>query len=133
MSIQHTVTISYSDGSRTISKTETFGGDTADADNLDLGVTAAVTNVLLPVTITRTKLQCIEMVCDTACTIKTNTTTGVDTFGLVANEPIYWSVKSNLNAVTVNNIFTADVTAMYYTQASATTGSLNIRMIQNIT
>lgn len=133
MAITHSVTLSYSDGARTISKTETFGGDTADAVASDVSVTAAVTNLLIPCSITRSKLQSFMMVCDTACTIKTNTTTGVDTFGLVANEPVYWSVKSNLNAVTVNNIFTADITALYYTQAGATTGTFSMRACQNIT
>lgn len=133
MAITHSVTISYSDGAINISKTETFGGASAEGVGADLSVTAAVTNILVPFTVTRAKLQCIEMVCDTTSTIKTNTTTGVDTFNLIPNEPVFWSVKSNLNAVTVNNIFTAEVTAMYYTQAAATTGSLNIRSIQNIT
>lgn len=132
MAITHTVTIGYSDGARTISKTENFGGDTADAVNVDVAVTAAVTNLLVPFAVTRSKLQCMEMVCDTACTIKTNTTTGADVFGLVANEPWYWSNKTPYcNATTA--LPGGDVTALYFTMAAATTATLNIRALQNIT
>lgn len=132
MAITHTVTIGYSDGARTLSKTESFGGDTAEGQAADVSVTAAVTNLLIPFNATRSKLQSMEMVCDTACTIKTNTTTGVDTWALVANEPWYWSNKTPYcNATTA--IPGGDITALYFTMAAATTATFNARACQNIT
>lgn len=132
MAITHTVTIGYNDGARTLSKTETFGGNTADADSADVAVTAAVTNLLIPFAVTRAKLQAMMLLSDTACTIKTNTTTGVDSWALVANEPWYWSNKTPYcNATTA--IPGGDITALYLTMAAATTATINARAIQNIT
>jgi len=132
MASTHSVTIGYNDGARTISKTETFGGNTADSESSDVAVTAAVTNLLIPFAVTRSKLQSMMLVCDTACTIKTNTTTGADTWALAANEPWYWSNKTPYcNATTA--IPGGDITALYYTQAGATTSSFSARAVQNIT
>jgi hypothetical protein len=129
MTIEHKFTLTWARGATSITKTitETWGSE----NNLDEAVTDGTTNGLVAWACDFSQLKAFYMVSDQAITVYTNDAgTGApdNTFVLVANEPVLWWAGSLLT-----NPFTADVTALYVTNASGSTAAFKIRKLEDPT
>ena len=101
----------------TISDESEFVLDAAVADSVTDGLHAMVLDV--------TQVKSIIIVSDQAVTLEfNNSTTGVPTIVLVANMPYVWTTNSYDTL-----ILTADVTALYITNASGSTANVKIRAL----
>lgn len=125
MAITYVFTKSVNDGTSTISKSETITG-TGDV-RVSEAITGATTNYFVSCSATTSQIKGMYFVSDQACTMKTNSTTGVDTFSLVANEPLEWT--ENDPAVTIGDILTANVTGLYFTVPTAVTATVQGRIL----
>ena len=77
------------------------------------------------------EVKSLMILSDQALTLETNDgTTPTDTFTLVANEPIIWTAGAPGSP---SCPLTADVTALYATNASGSAATLTINMIQDPT
>lgn len=112
MSITHTITRSYNDGTRVLSGTvtETAG----QANNIDESIPIA-TNTQVAFAFTKTKLMSICILSDQDVTIKTNSTgSPAETLTILANKPWMWDEGDAYFA----NPFSTNVTTIYVTSAA---------------
>ena len=85
------------------------------------------------------ELKSFVMWSDKALLVETNNgTTPGDTFTLIANQPVYWTPGATSDAtpsatVGIINPLTVDVTALFSTNTSGSTATLNVRSIQDPT
>jgi hypothetical protein len=129
MSFTHTVGITWSGGTTTVTGSFT---NTADGeDNRDVSVAAATNNVLTNMNIDISQLKSLLVLSDKDVTIKTNSTSSPqETLTIKANVPyIYVSNTGANNAVP----FAGDVTAFYLSNAGASDATVKIRMLQDAT
>jgi hypothetical protein len=123
-SISHTLTLQWKNGSNSKSQSVTLSADTGiESDEV---VNANTSNVLLGIAFNHTTLQSIFVLSNQDVSMKTNNTTGVDSFSLSANKPLVWYTGCGLN-----NPFSADVTALYFSNAGNTNANVNIRVLGN--
>jgi len=104
---------------------------TAEAEiNLDLAFTAAQTNTAVICNLDISQLKSIFILSNTACTIKTNSTSSPDaTITLVPDVP-YNGDTDNTGPITS---LAEDVTRLYVTMSSTTGGTLKLRALQDPT
>lgn len=76
----------------TISRTNNHSGGSLQA--IDEAIAANLTDQLITFTLDYSEVALFYIVCDAEITIHTNTTVGVDTLVLVANEPYVWQTNS---------------------------------------
>ena len=121
MSFTARVTKTITEGSTTITKTNTYTVETSY--KLQETVTDGETNTQFLLAIDQSELKAYGMSATQAMTVYTNdagTGTPRETFVLVANEPILFEDGID------SDIFAGDVTSIYVTNASGTDGVLNI-------
>ena len=123
----HRFVDNWSDGSNT----ESGGVTLTDTGGLVLSIVLAGGDVNKPLqaVFTKTLLSGLYILGMTGgCTIKTNTTTGVDTITLpAAGVPCSWNKSNGLT-----NPFSADVTHFYVTNALASTANeVRIKVLGN--
>ncbi len=124
MSINYTFTQSVNDGVAPISKAIVVTDD--EAHDISTAV-AAGTNTQIGFAMTQTKLSGIFINADKACTMKTNSTTGVDVFSLKANDPLVWRRASGYFSCP----FTQNVTnGLYIT--NTTDVNIEIRSLSDV-
>jgi hypothetical protein len=122
----HTTTLTWS-GSGSAS----FGGslaDSADAeDNRNLTLATTVDTQFDIAIQAGTRLKHLFILSDVLCTLRTNTSVGVDTLTLQANAPLSYSYAGGTTGP-----FSTDVTAIW-AQADTAPCTLRIRVLQDST
>lgn len=103
---------------------------TADSEtNLDLTVADSVSDQLVTMAIDFSEMVGLFIYSDFAVTVETNDgTTPDDTIAVVAEVPVVWYTDCDHI-----NPLTADVTALYITNASGSTANIKIRVLQDST
>lgn len=121
MSISFTFTRGCNDGVVAISKAEVITSDISV--ELDSSIAAGTNTAVSLPTINTSKMQSFFLISDIAATVKTNnTTTPGNTFTLLANVPLQWTLPSGY----FSNPVTQNITAgLYITNAS--TAHLQLR------
>lgn len=127
MPLTYVFTSAVNDGTSTISKSVTLtdGTDT----RIDQRITGSTTNQTVNCVAQSALLKGIYMVSDQNVTIKTNTTTGVDTFALEAGIPFSWTIEDPV--VAIGDILTANITGLYATVPGAVTATLQARFVSD--
>ena len=128
MSITHTITRTWTDGSETIEKSEAVSSGAAV--NLDEAVADSSTDLELTFLLDQSAMKSFYMVSDQALLIETNSgSSATDSFTLTANQPIVWTTGGG-----TTNPITADITAnIFATNSSGSTANLKIRVLQDPT
>lgn len=112
------MTIALVSGDKRVSTGITYEGD--NVQHLTPSIADASTNYEILIGIDISKLQAFVMVSDVALTVKTNNgTTPIDTFTLTAAKPVMYRTGDTA-------IFTADVTALYITNASGSAAAFEL-------
>jgi len=127
---RHTTTVSWSGTGNS-----TFGGtlvDTGDAEDNREVVIASSTEQQVDIAWVRARLQHLFIMADQNLSIATNqaaTGTPGDTLAVVANYPVSYS-RSAGQTVPMNS---ADVTALFVTNATSSSATLRIRILKDST
>lgn len=127
MSVSNKVTKTWSRGSDQLSGTVTY---TADGQiTIEDTVAGSTTNKLYSVTIAQATLKGIYILSDQDMTLKVNSTSlpVPSAISLKANTPYEWTADGYFDCP-----FTADVTAMYFTNAGSTTANLSVRLLGTV-
>jgi hypothetical protein len=127
MSIQHAITIQWEQGNNSLSQRDTFTGE-AEA-NVSVSVPDSSTDFEVTLGIDVSEIKSIIIASDQNITVETNDgTTPDDTFTIEANNPLIWNVDSP--AATP---FSADITALFVTNASGAAATFNVRCLVDAT
>lgn len=122
----HTTTHTWSgSGSASFGGSDADSADAEDNRNLTLSTTAE-TQFDIAIQ-SGVRLKHLFIMSDVACTLKTNTTGGIDTITLVASSPLSYSAAGGTTGP-----FSADVTTIYATAATAPC-TLRLRVLQDST
>ena len=125
MAFTHNLLIGWSSGSNSIqhSRTGTGGAE----NNISESIATGTTDGLVAYELDVSQIQTFYMVSDFAITVETNDgSTPDDTFNLTQNAPIiYYSGMG----IAISDIFSADITALYVTNSSGNTATLEIRCV----
>ena len=123
---------------QTLNLSVTAGGATVDnqvvaspdsVTQQDLTVADSVTDQLVTIAIDFSELESIYLYSSATVTVETNSSSAPDdTITLTAGVPIVWYTSCGHA-----NLFSADVTAFYITNASGSSASINIRVAQDST
>jgi hypothetical protein len=90
MAFTHTISVSYKTGAGTISSTTvTLTGDTEEG--IQTVVDASAVNFFRALSVNSTQIKSMAIKATKACTIKTNTTSGVDVFALADGGAVVWN------------------------------------------
>jgi len=121
------INLDWSAGNDSIPKKITV---TADSEaNYELAVADESTDLAANVAIDFSAVKLLYIVSDQDLTIETNDGSSPDdTLTLVANKPLVWFEDCGYT-----NPLSADVTAVYLTNASGTDATLNIKVLQDAT
>lgn len=104
----HKITKSYSTDAGTISSV--IGTKLADTEvGLQTVVSAAAVNFFRTLNVDKTQIISMAISASQACTIKTNTTGGVDVFVMAAGSAILWN-SDDINACPI----TTTITGLYF-------------------
>ncbi len=125
MPFTHTITRSYSVGSRTPSATTSYTGDVIAS--LNVAIPTASDGLLVPFAMERGQgIVSMVMMSDQAMVVYTNADAGgaTDTITLVANVPYIWHTGWYVACK-----ITADITALYVDQSSGSTATLQIEIL----
>ena len=124
----HRLTRTWQDaGNESVTQQETI---TADGEtNLDVAVPDSSTDLQANLAVDISELQSFYMSSDRDLTVKTNSSgTPDDTIALKANKPLIWTPNCGFS-----NPFSADLTALFLTNASGTDATLQVRLLQDVT
>lgn len=127
MAYTHNITLGWSDAGLSQAKTKSYVGD--NAPRLDVSIPDSSTDLLTPWSLERGNgIVMVFILSDQAMTLKTNSSGAPDdTIVLVANVPYIWTTDS-YDSVQI----TADVTALYMTNASGSAASLRIESLVDV-
>ena len=128
MSFTHTITKKWSDalGNSKLGSVELTGGK---QQSISESIADSETDALVNLNIDFSELQSLYIKSDQAITLETNNgTTPDDTFVLVAGVPLIWHA-GDLQSCPL----TADVTALYVTNASGSAALLEIEVLEDST
>lgn len=121
--LTHTVKLGWSaPGGAAISKEVNVTGHSEV--NISATLTASTTNAQYTFAFTKAKLQMFMITSTGAISFRTNTTTGADSFTMVANQPYIWYTGSGLA-----NPFAGDVTTAYITNALTVAADIDIKAL----
>ncbi len=127
MSITHTITVQWEQGNNSLSLQDTFTGE-AEA-NVSVSVPDSSTDFEITLGIDVSEIKSIVISSNQVITLETNDgTTPDDTFAITANNPLIWNVDSP-----AANPFSADITALFVTNASGSAATFNVRCIVDAT
>tara|TARA_R110002167_G_scaffold61913_4_gene174912 strand:- start:17042 stop:17425 length:384 start_codon:yes stop_codon:yes gene_type:complete len=123
----HKINQDWQAGNESLSKQITI---TADGEaNVEVAVADESTDLAINLAIDFSALQLFYIVADQDLTIKTNDSGSPDdTLTLNAGKPIVW-----FNGCGYSNPLSADVTALYATNASGTDATLYVKTLQDAT
>lgn len=123
----HKINSDWQAGNESLSKQVTI---TADGEaNVEAAVPDSSTDLAINIAIDFSALQLLYIVSDQDLTIETNDgTTPDDTLTLKAGKPIVW-----YDGCGYTNPLSADVTALYATNASGTDATLYVKTLQDAT
>jgi len=125
MAFSHSITRSFSEGSGTVTASNTYSAG-AEA-NLDETIPAAAINQLVNVAFPYANLTSMYLYCPVACTIKTNSSNApAATINLTAGEAYIWP-----NGGAANPFGSTDVTKYYVTCSAG--GLLTQRLLYDPT
>lgn len=125
----HTASSGWTDGSRSIISTKDYTGGLAQ--QLNEAVADAQTDQLIVIAIDVSEIQNIYIKADQDLTIETNNgTTPTDTINLKANVPYVFNADLDQY---FTNLLTADVTALYVTNASGSNATLELEVLTDPT
>lgn len=120
----HKITKSYTTDAGTISSV--IGTKTADTEvGLQTIVDAAAVNFFRTLNVDKTQIVSMAISASKACTIKTNTTTGVDVFTLADGGAIMWN-SGDITACPI----TTTITGLYF-NGGGTDSSVRISFLLN--
>lgn len=112
-------------GAQSVSKTITKTADSIISQSFQ--VADAATDYEVDIDFVIAELVGIYVVSDQNVTAQfNNSTTGVPDLSLIANEPYLW-----FTGMLWTNLFTADVTTCYWTNASGSAANINIEALVN--
>jgi hypothetical protein len=134
MSFTHTIAQTYRNDAGSISAVTTVTVGPAEV-NLDISVPASTTNAEHDIVFTFASVLACDLYASGALTVKTNSTSAPDdTFTLAALQAkTYASGTGGSGSAVGTNLFTANVTKFYVTNASSTTAAtLKFRALLNI-
>lgn len=125
MAITETLTLVWGRVSETISKSVSLSsGAVVDIDE---AIADDTTDGLVALTLDVSQLKLVYIVCDQAVTLETNSSSSPDdTLTLTADTPVLWYVGCGYP---IGDLFSADVTALYVTNASGGTATLRCRFL----
>lgn len=122
--------ISWTNGLRTVSGTQEYTGDAATTVD-PITIADSETDTLVSATIDISQVKHIFMLSTVDMTIETNSSSApTDTWVLQANVPYVWNVDLG---VYYTNKITADVTAIYLTNASGAAGTFQMEVLYDST
>ncbi|QDT26798.1 hypothetical protein Enr10x_21080 [Gimesia panareensis] len=123
----HKINQDWQAGNESLSKQITI---TADGEaNIEVAVADGSTDLAINIAIDYSALQLLFIVADQDLTIETNDgSTPDDTLTLKAGKPIVW-----YDGCGYSNPLSADVTALYATNASGTDATLTVKTLQDAT
>lgn len=124
MSFTHTISQSWTNGSGSVSKALPLTG--SSETNVDVVVPDSTTNQLQAFALTTANMLSYFILSNVDCTLKTNSTgSPANTISLKAGVPLTWSTSVSY----FSNVFTTNVTAMYFTNASGQQARINLRFL----
>ena len=127
MSVTHRIQFRFQRGNDVIDKTVVSASGAEG--NVDELIPIAASDLLVAFVCDFSQMKSFYMVSDQDLSIDTNQAhPGIDEFDLVANEPMVWTENCGLA-----NPFTADVTALYVTNASGVEAKFQIRKLEDPT
>ena len=127
MALTHDLTLKWSSGSRSITKIIACSGGAQTS--VDEDVATGATDYLITFTCDVSEIQAIYINSTQDVTLETNSGAAPgNTLALVANEPYIWWSTSLLT-----NLLTVDVTALYITNASGETATIQIEVLYDPT
>jgi hypothetical protein len=127
MSITHAVTITWEQGNNQLSIRDEFSGEAEK--NVSISVPDSSTDYEITLAIDISEIKSIVITSDQVITLETNSGSAADdTFAITANNPLIWNVDSP-----AANPFSADITALFVTNASGSAATFNVRCIVDAT
>lgn len=127
MAFSHTITRQVNNGGETIAKTNTYSGD--GRESRTIAVPDSTTDQLVNLTMDVSQIKSLYIVSNYAVTVETNSSSApTNTIALVADTPLIWHTGSYYT-----NLLTADVTAIYLTNASGSAATVNIEIVHDST
>lgn len=130
MAITHRIGTTYNGGAgqmASVSRTFTGGGELRVYEPIP----AASTDLAVAFAVDREAIVSLAIYCNKAVTIKTNSSSSpTDTIALAAGQLIVWGDDEDALA---DMVFTADVTALYVTNAGASEATLRIEALTDVT
>jgi hypothetical protein len=123
----HNITWGWADAGLSLSQTSAYVGD--NAPRLDVSIPDEASDLLTPWSLERGNgIVAIFILSDQDMTLKTNSSGAPDdTIALVANVPYVWTTDS-YDAIQI----TADITALYMTNASGSAATLRIESLVDV-
>ncbi len=126
MSVTHTITQNYNDGTTNLSNAVAV--TSGAAGSISEAIPSNQTDLATAWAFTKTKLKAIYIVSDVAMTLETNSGSApADTITLTANVPVVWDSTQTFIA----NPFAGNVTSLFVTNTTA--GTLTIRWVYDPT
>jgi hypothetical protein len=101
-------------------------------EEINISETMAIgTNVLIALNFPHANLQCVDITASSATTFKFNSSgSPVPSLSVTPTSFVHWDVNQySVNATAWPNPFTADVTALYVTNAAASTINLSFLLL----
>jgi hypothetical protein len=125
--IGHTLTLSWSRSGESISQSVTV--EAAGEHNCNVTVPAATTDKRADIAIDVSEMKSLYIHSDQNVVIETNNaTTPANTLIIAANKPLIWFIGCGLT-----NPLTADVTAIFITNAGTSPANVRIRVLEDAT
>lgn len=114
-------------GTEVISRTNTYSA--SGLIKVNEAIANGQTDKVVTFTADQSAMSAFWLMSDQIVTVETNNgTTPTDTFVLTANEPLVW-----VSTGEYTNPITADITAIYITNASGSTANVEIGVLQDAT
>ena len=127
MSFEHVIAEQVTTNGRTVRQENTFSGDGQVSRSVE--VADSETNMLINFALDVSQIKSIYIKSDQDLTLETNDGESPDnTLNLTANVPYVWHENSLFT-----NLLTVDITALYATNASGSTATLEIEALVDST
>lgn len=127
MAFIHTVTQRVTTPGRTVNSEKAYSGDAQESRTI--AIADSVTDQLVNLTLDVSQIKSVYMVSDQDITVETNDgTTPTDTINLKADVAVLWNAD-----IGYSNPFTADVTALYLSNASGSAATFEMEIVHDAT
>jgi hypothetical protein len=127
MSFSHTIRQAWTSGARSISNETAYTGDAQSS--IEAEIADSETDFLVNFALDVSQIAAIYIVSDQDITVETNDGSSPDdTLSLVAGVPYVWTTDSYDSC-----LLTVDITALYVTNSSGATATLQIEVVKDDT